>query len=332
MGATSTTIGQMQLDGLVEAVHGIYSAKDAKRSLWDIWMHTSHHASAIGEEVRKGSAAKLLSDLADCAMWLFTTVQKLQGPVGSPKPPSDSLQESLIRVASSYSGMLWNRYPGLCPLCYWRRTAGDRRKESKPGFRNPCDCLSHETPERDAEQRRLHVGALRVFSQDAAAAKPSSVDNWQEMFTTIFAANLRHLELSDIAFHLLEEMGEASDALIRMYTYKDSNFVVGEPRWRQIQLEDQLSDVSSWMFALAAKLDLLRRGEVGRTKWLKGEEKSQGERLLLSQIIWRRYGSDELETFACWSCRMPSCSCKIVLVPPDRSVDELLGLIESAKG
>jgi NTP pyrophosphatase (non-canonical NTP hydrolase) len=332
MGATSNIIGEMQLDGLVEAVHGIYSSKDAKRSLWDVWMHTSHHASAIGEEVRKGSAAKLLSDIADCAMWLFTMVQKLQGPVGSPKPPNDSPQESLIRVASSYSEMLWSRYPGICPLCYWRRTGGDRAEENRPGFKNPCDCLCHDTPERDTSQRQLHVATLRAFSQNAAASKPTSVDKWQEMFSTIFAANLRRLELSDIAFHLLEEMGEASDALIRMYTYKDTNFVVGEPRRRQIQLEDQLSDVSSWIFALAAKLDLLRRSEAERTDCLKGGEKSNVERLLLSQIIWSRYRCDEPGKFACWSCRMPNCVCKVVLVPPDRSVDELRGLIESAKG
>ena len=331
MSTTSQTIGQLQLDGLVQGVHGIYSTKDAKRSLWDVWMHTNHHAAAVGEEVRKGSAGQLLVELADCAMWLFTMVKKLQGPIGIPKPPNDSQQESLIRIANSYSEILWNKFPGVCPFCYWRRTEGDRKKEQQYGFRRPCDCLSHDAARRDESQKRAHASCLRAFSQENAADRPAGVDDWQEMFRTIFAANLRHLTLSDIAFHLLEEMGEASDAMIRMYTYKDTNFVPGEPLWRQIRLEEELADVSSWVFALVEKLDSAQHRAAERIEWLRHTEKSLGERMLLSQVIWQRYGSDDLRTFACWKCKKPSCSCEIVLVPPDRSVDELSGLIESAQ-
>src|SRR5258708_1836862 len=97
---TSKTIGRIPLDELVQGVHAVYSGKDAKRSLWDVWMHANHHASAIGEEVRKGSTGgQLLEEIADFAMWLFTMVKKLQGPIGSAKPPNDSQQESLIRIA-----------------------------------------------------------------------------------------------------------------------------------------------------------------------------------------------------------------------------------------
>src|SRR5713101_6535910 len=110
MPVTSSTIGQMPLDELVEGVHAIYGSKDSKRSLWDVWMHTNHHAAAIAEEVRKESAEKLLREIADCAMWLFTMVKKLQGPIGIPKPPGDSPQESLIRTASTYSDMLWSKF------------------------------------------------------------------------------------------------------------------------------------------------------------------------------------------------------------------------------
>src|ERR1700687_2058843 len=95
MGITTKTVGQMQLDELVEAVHGIYSVKDAKRSLWDVWMHANHHASGMAEEVSKENYGEdLMRQVADYAMWLFTMVKKLQGEIGIAKTP-DMMQESL---------------------------------------------------------------------------------------------------------------------------------------------------------------------------------------------------------------------------------------------
>jgi len=294
-------------------------------------MHANHHASAIGEEVRKGSGGQLLEEIADFAMWLFTVVRKLQGPIGTPKPPNDSPQESLIRIAGSYSDMLWNKFPGICPLCYWRRTRGDRKKEQEAGFRNRCDCISHDNERRDAIQKQLHSNSLRAYSNEIVARKPAGVDDWQKMFSTIFAVNLRHLDLSDIALHLLEEMGEVSDALVRMYTYKETDFITAEPLWRQVRLEEELSDVSSWLFALVEKLNSVCHSAADYVRSFHLQEGSGGEYLLLSQVIWQRYGSDSLKKFACWKCGDPHCRCQIILVPPDRSVADLRGLIVSPK-
>jgi NTP pyrophosphatase (non-canonical NTP hydrolase) len=331
MPVTSSSVGLMQLDELVEGVHAIYGSKDFKRSLWDVWMHTNHHAAAIAEEVRKGGAEKLLTETADCTMWLFTMVKKLQGQIGIPKPPSDSRQESLIRTASTYSDMLWSKFPGICPLCYWRRVGGDRDRERQSSLDDPCDCLPYDVEKPDPMQKRQHATALRAFSREHAATKPSGVDEWQRMFARIFAANLRRLDPSQIVLHLLEEMGEVSDALARTYSYKDTDFVAGEPLWRQIWLEEQLADVSSWLFALVEKLDSTRDAPDERARRLRHWADSSGGRVLLSQVIWRRYGSDQLKDFACWKCKEQNCSCQIILVPPDRSVEDLRALIGSTK-
>jgi NTP pyrophosphatase (non-canonical NTP hydrolase) len=317
MAITTGTVGQIQLDDLVEAVHGIYSIKDAKRTLWDVWMHANHHASGIAEEVRKGNRGEeLMSQVADCAMWLFTMVTRLQGQIGVPKA-RDSEQESLIRIASSCSVMLWKRFPGMCPFCYWRRIAGARDREKEPGFTNPCDCAL-QTPEKlNADQKRHHAALMTAFSQENIARRPNGVDEWQKMFATIFAANLSQLSIGDISLHLLEEMGEVSNALARMYSYSEKSFVANEPLWRQFQLEEELSDVLSRLFAIAHALSF------------ESTRAQNGAKTLLSQIIWRRYGSDKDQRFTCWKCKEPSCSCPIIMVPLDRSVDELRGLIQS---
>jgi NTP pyrophosphatase (non-canonical NTP hydrolase) len=305
----------LQLDELVEAVHGIYSSKDAKRSLWDVWMHSNHHAAGIAEEIRKRNYDEdLLCQVADFAMWLFTMVKRLQGEIGVRTPP-DSEQDSLIRIASSCSTLLWKRFPGLCPFCYWRRTAGTRELEREPVLALPCDCAKHTPEKLNADQKRNHAAALRAFSEDKIANRPNGVDEWQKMFATIFADKLDGLTIGDAALHLLEEMGEVSNALARMYSYSEKNFVTNEPMWRQFLLEEELADVLSRLFALVQVLST-----------------ATGAHTLLSQIIWRRYGSDSSQQFRCWKCQEPKCTCAIIMVPSDRSVYELRKLIQSTGG
>lgn len=321
---SSETIGQMQVDNFVDAIPRIYRDKDMKRSIWDVWMHANHHASAIGEEVRKGTSGReLLTEIADFSMWLFSAVNKFRGEIGVPNGP-ESEQESIIRIGNSFSDLLWNKFPGLCPVCYWLRTEGDRTREKDPGFRKPCDCLLHDIETRDQDQKLQHTKALRAFSGDQRQNKPQGIDQWQDMFARIFAAKLRHLTLMSIAFHLLEEMGKVSDAMVRMYTYSEANFVTGEPSWRQIWLEDELADVSFWLFALVEKLDTVRQTANEYDIWRFGAG-FRDKRITLSQIIWKRYGSDDIKDFIC--PHSPSqkrvCTCPLILVPADRSVQDV---------
>ncbi len=219
MDLTDKTIGDTSIDEFVRIIPAIYAVHDKKRNLMDVWLHTNHHAAAIGEEVRKSRpGGKLLEEIADFSMWYFTLIGRLQGRMGDAGDSDiDSERERLIRIDHSYSDLLWNKYPGMCPVCYWRRTKGDRVKEAKE-IQRRCDCLLWDVEGRDQAQKRKHALALRDFAAEARG-KPRSVDEWQLMFGTVFGANLRHLDMSDIAFHLLEELGEVSDAMARMYTY-----------------------------------------------------------------------------------------------------------------
>lgn len=330
---TSENIGQMQVDQFVDAIHRIYSNKDEKRSIWDVWMHANHHASAIGEEVRKGISGRgLLTEIADFSMWLFTAVNKFRGEIGVLKK-GESEQESIIRIGYSFSDLIWNKYPGLCPVCYWRRTEGDRNGENGPGFSYPCDCLLYDVERRNQNQKRQHTKALRAFSKDESPKKPGGIDQWQDMFARIFSANLQHLTLPSIAFHLLEEMGEVSDAMVRMYTYREEDFVDGEPSWRQIWLEDELADVSSWLFTLVEKLDTVRQTANELDEWQFGEV-LRTKRITLSQILWKRYGSDDLKDFICPHPppQKSVCTCPLILVPTDRSVRDVQDKVADVLG
>ena len=56
--------------------------------------------------------------------------------------------------------------------------------------------------------------------------------------------------------------------MARMYTYTTDNFVDGAPVWAQMALEDELADVSSWLFALVIKTDSMRRVADTYYDWL----------------------------------------------------------------
>lgn len=326
MAYTGATVGSLPLDDFVQVIPGIYEEQDKMRSIWDVWLHANHHASAIGEEVRKNKpGGTLLQEIADFSMWLFTFLGKAAGDYGVARPGDVRQEESLIRVKLSYSDLLWNKYPGMCPVCYWRRSkGGDRSLEGDESFRNSCDCLLYDVESRDQGEKRKHVQALRGFANDHAEEKPSSVDEFQRLFASIFSPNLRHLDLDDIAFHLLEEVGEVSDAMVRTYTYL-GEVEPGEPYWRQVWLEEEVADVTSWLFALVEKLNLVRDTADEDDKWRFGNLTSSRESFRLSRIIWKRYGSDELKAFRCpfGPAQLVKCTCPIIMVPHDLSVDDL---------
>ena len=282
------TVGRMQLDDYVRIVPQIYGKHDRHRSIWDVWCHTLHHGAAVAERIRK-------------------EVQ------GIPVPAV---------IQATKTGMLYvfDRVKGqpLFPI-----TEKPVPASKVPGAKllGPCDCFEQESDRRGKAAKRADLKALHRFSKSVRSRKPSSIDEWQAMFGAIFEKNIERLSPTEIGFHLLEELGEVSDAMARMYSYVESNFRLGEPNWRQARLEDQIADALSWLFALVRKLNAMKFSN----RELK--HRDQAERtaqVTLSEIIWRRYGSDDLGAFRCPSCNSQVCSCPLVFVPGTHSVNDLL--------
>lgn len=308
MECSRTSVGQLPLDEFVNVVAAIYSVHDKHRSIWDVWCHTLHHAAGVAHQVRIGGIEKkLYEEIADFSLWLFTTVLKMKGNFGE---SAGTIEESLIRIGSSCSDLLWHKYPNICPLC------STDRIPSTPGL-IPCKCSGQITESEEKDARRQRLLGVRNYGNNIRHEKPSSIDAWQQMFADVFRKSLASLSLRQIVLHIMEELGEASDAMIRMYTYKEETFRLGEPNWRQVNLEGQLADVFSRTFALAEKLHLLKSET-------QSSDAGPSEPVRLSGIIWKRYGSDGLRSFFCPFCKQPVCCCPIILVPATRPVEELL--------
>jgi len=322
MRITKANIGNIPLDEFVTAVAGIYKTQDEKRLIWDVWLHAVNHAAAIGEEARKYKPGKkLLEDIADFSMWLFTFVGKIRDAFGS-VAGRQRIEESTIRTEVTLSAIIWNKYPWVCPVCFGRRINDGEATDIQ--LIRPCDCLLYPVETRDPKQVRGYINKLRQYAKDHIDDMPKSVNEWQQLFQNIYEANLRHLSLTDIAFHLLEEVGEVSNAMLRMYTYDSEEFVAGEPEWRQKGLENEIADVSSWLFTLVNHLEVIP--EIGREfqKFLWGEDVVALPPIKLSSIIWKRYGSDSLDSLYCpHKCKKPVCECPIWLVRDKRTLAKI---------
>ena len=206
--------------------------------------------------------------------------------------------------------MVWHRYPGVCHLCYARRSKSGNAEARGPGLLAPCDCSAHGPDCRDKQTKRLDSKNLLKFSEANRSRKPNSIDDWQTMFAIIFRENIKQLSPTDIGLHLMEELGEVSDALVRMYSFTKKDFRSGEPNWRQARLEGQIADVFSWLYALVQKLNDVKP-------------------ITLSGIIWRRYGSDSLQSFRCPTCAKPVCVCPLIFVPATRPTQEWLDKLQT---
>jgi len=322
------TVGLMQLDDYVQVVPRIYGAHDQNRSIWDVWCHTLHHGAAVAERIRKNEPRdKLYREIADFSLWLFTLVQKLSGRPARRKSPNETDVETLIRIARGCSDLLWHRYPGVCHLCYARRT----RIGSRP-LLDLCDCAAQPPDCRDKKTKRQDSKDLRRFSEANRSRKPKTIDLWQIMFGGVFKANIERLSLLEIGFHLMEELGEVSDALVRMYSYTENDFRAGEPGWRQARLEGQIADVFSWLFGLVEKLNYLERTETEANRKGAGTGSPPPEQVSLSGVIWRRYGSDRLRSFRCPACDRDVCACRLLFVPATRPANEWLQKFQPGHG
>lgn len=317
MDCTRENVGELPLDAFVSATSSIYARHDEKRSLWDIWSHALHHAAAVAEEIRKvpltdGPDAKVLEEVAHLALWLFTMLGKLKGPIGG-ESNNEAPQDWLVRLSLGPSDIMWNRYPGICPWCYCA-THIDVPQHSEQVLEGElwqtcrCDSLRIAVGEKKKAELRSRAKRTRRIAAANAYAMPKCLDEWQERISALYKSRLDGLSASEVTLHLLEEMGEVSDGLIRMYTHTDRALpeIAKEIAARQIRLEDEFADIISWLFGLTITLGTLRN-----------------EKLYLSQIVWDRYGNDKIRAFWCGTCEKAPCACPILLLQSRERVGQL---------
>ena len=313
---------------------GVIWIKDPERPVSDLYYHVITHASGLGEAIRRELYDDAAHQLGRLTIWLFSFVKKLQ----SEKEGTDCI----FVTSTPLSEMIWNKYPNCCHTCFGREYAlpvykGGKVDEKKwDGKVVPCTCLLHLAEVERRSQRlsryekTIIKKKLREYAEKTKPVEASefSLDKFQERFQEIFASNLFATSIESIAFHLLEEIGEVCEALSSLYTYKGEKYARHETHSRKIRdLEDEIADVFSWIFALANKLrDIFTLPDRYFKKIVPDAPlKFRFRRYLtLSQIIWETYGNREYGVLGCRDCKKLLCECPIYLVNSEERTKNLL--------
>jgi NTP pyrophosphatase (non-canonical NTP hydrolase) len=263
---------EASIEEYAEVIGNIWP-QDKERPIWLIWIHVMSHATVVCEEVRKNRWHKVAKELAEVLVWWLTFIRRVTQP--PPKNVSDAVK-IIPYIAVNPSDIVWFKYPRLCPVCFGRwvhshcqptedipRLISGKLREIKHFFKeNPqCTCLAakHDVEERDGQFKTFTKLCLKEYAKKTRKLRrPNSLKEMAEMLNDIFANNIEVLSVEEIAFHLLEEVGEVSKSLSALFMQEipeaDFDAFLKERETKAADFAEEIADVFSWAVSLLAKI------------------------------------------------------------------------------
>lgn len=329
------------IDDFHEDFASLWARDENERSVFDLWLHVVDHASRIGRAIRRQEPPQVIDDIADTTVWLMSFCAHCQRTSGT--------TESRFHFSEQPSKIIWQKYPGSCPACFdwwilslidvqtgespieklrYKRDAilqAVESRTSQAGLSQPCTCLTRvasHARERDIiSSLRTELDEIRIHYSEmlhAGGKTVSRVSALEEMFHSIYANVHYVLSLELTVFHLLEEVGEATEALKDVYTYDNSRepFSPQLQKLRKARVLDEIGDIFSWLFATALKI----RSTYGRhaaqyhaSVRPSEEALTDDVGLTFSDIIWSKYGTTRSganwDRLRCPGCQATPCEC-----------------------
>jgi len=299
------------IEDYVENVKRIWPL-NAERSPLLIWMEVVGKAASVCEGVRKLEWEVVENELATLIMWWFAFIGRM----------NDISEESgdyvIFKLPNKAGDILWRHYPYYCPACV------SSFMESNPEaslelltqrLSTRCTCLiSKKSKENRSEKTKaLAEKKTKELANLFIAKKPKTLNDFDVMFREIYDPNIYALSPDEIAFHLLEEVGEVSEALANATIHKEieksdfrSTEFLNEVNKKSEHIEKELADVFSWTISLAEKSKLIllsatrlcityntgRIDEKILTKML-DDLSLPTQNLTLIDMIWKKYEVNE---------------------------------------
>jgi len=163
--------------------------------------------------------ARMVESLSACSQFINKANEK---GLADNLPKIFSWYCSLVtksQINNSLSDVVWKKYPRVCPYC----------------LSAPCKCMIQK---KSLNDNRYQIEQRAKDTNN----KPLSLNDWQTMFSEIYPRDPQGFDQKSNFTHLVEELGEASEA------YRFRYFV-------PISLENELADVLSWIIGMANLLD-----------------------------------------------------------------------------
>lgn len=316
----------------------IWARDQDDRTVFDLWLHVVDHAARVARAVRLDEPANVMDDLADTTVWTMSFLAQCQS--------SQNPLDVYFRIPYSLSDLLWNKYPGICPSCFDARiieaaaeaNALDSESSPQTEFEDalhqisdtfdeptPCTCLATLAENKNLTTLRKrfrgeldHVRREYADILRSSGRKTENISDLENMFSDIFSTTHRVFSLQVIASHLLEEVGDVTQALKDCYTFDHTRepYTTDLQQKRLTQLGEQAADLFSWLFAMAAKVGSVYYSDAAKYGRIVGDRLNPAgiaHALRFSDIIWAKYGTAPggglWDNLRCPGCSDAPCSC-----------------------
>lgn len=331
------------IDDYLHDVAWIWERDLIERSIFDLWLHIQDHTSRITRAITTHHPPMVIDDIADTTIWLLSFIAQCHS--------SDNAFDTLFRFNTLPSEIIWNKYPGECPNCFdtWIITFLDNDPSSHPlktkfeyhlpkikndlkekakNYNYPpiCTCLNrmvqHEEEKKKIDSLRSDLDTLRLeYAKLNSNKKKYKLSDLEKMFSAMYSNKYNVLTLDTIAFHLLEEVGAATQALKDCYTYDNARepFSKALHTIRRNRLLDEIADIFAWIFATVNKIKIIYGTQA--YEYLETIYKKPFFNLIdnekfshtFSDILWSKYGcpktGDPWEHLKCPGCQTAPCEC-----------------------
>lgn len=283
---TDTSESYATIDDFVRAFQEVYGHLDRRRSVEQMWLQVVEESSSVAEAVREVNYLDVLSHLANTFCWICGLVARCQRET-----------DSVLHFNKDFSSVIWNKYPGRCPLC-----------ES-----NPCQCLirKREIDSRSSEEKARVYQRVKRRAQRSLDDRVRNLDRLVNMFEDVYGPTYFVVSIEEITFHFTEEVGEVAEQIREARALEIASIGTrNRKRERRRIVNDYLSelaDVFSWMCAILIKINYM----IAEVNHILGEfSRSQTDyhEISLSEVIKKYYLREG--RLVCRTCRQRRCDIK----------------------
>jgi len=284
------------------------------------------HATAACEGVRKSAWNEALEEIGTVVVLWLAFIAKLNAVARSSSVDDDIV----FAIPFSPSDIVWSKYPCVCPVDFGLAVVDAEMPswDDRPGKCCRCPGQKRDVDERPQKQKEFAMQQLRVFAANNQQKQPNSMAQFENALRDVYSGSVYVLSMDEIALHLMEEIGEVSQALAATTTshaarVKDVDLQqFEEERKGQAQsIAEELADVFSWAVTFVEKVRLQYSSfaeyfaaGVAATQDAQLPPHTQHvvaygpEKINLADIIWKKYGINYGE-FRCAVCGQPICRC-----------------------
>ena len=282
------------IDRFVLKFRDVYGHIDSSRTEEALWLQAVEEGSSIAEAVREVRYEEALSHIADLFAWICGFVGKC-----------NNVSNGAFHLDDPLSTILWLKYPDKCPRCN----------------SNPCRCLTlwKDLLYKEKTQKERAYKSIEERARRRLGSRVRDLDEIELMFEELFGSNIMVMDIKEIAFHLLEEIGEVSEQ-IRELRALETLPSLGKDRIVPIkrELRRELADVFSWMVTLLIKVNYLADGsirsvdaiaELLREKGYGNNDSDMPRKPLLRVLVLKYYSS--ANSMICRSCHKKKCDISV---------------------